>query len=235
MLPDVLTEWSVRAKNLPEHARNAIHTDAGARAAGFPRALVAGVTTYAYMTHLPLVAWGEQWLRDGSAVVRFRSPVFDDDLVTCAPDGAAGVRAVVDGDVRAEASLAPVSIARPTGDEVIEHRYVLGGEFGGEYAARAGDALDVCASLEAVHPAVWPALANDIVHRHLARGSWVHVRSAIRHRMLAPVGSTAQVRATVLRRFNSRAGERAVLHVAIEVSGDVVTELEHEAIVAVHR
>ena len=37
--------WSVTAQNLPEHARNAIHTDEGAQAAGFPRALVAGVTT----------------------------------------------------------------------------------------------------------------------------------------------------------------------------------------------
>ena len=42
---------AVVARNLPEHARNAIHTDAGARAQGFPRALVAGVTTYAYLVH----------------------------------------------------------------------------------------------------------------------------------------------------------------------------------------
>ncbi|SVB41331.1 uncharacterized protein METZ01_LOCUS194185, partial [marine metagenome] len=39
--------WSVRARNLPEHARNPIHTDEGGRAAGFDAALVAGVTVYA--------------------------------------------------------------------------------------------------------------------------------------------------------------------------------------------
>ncbi len=55
-------EWSIKAQNLPEHARNPIHTDAGAQAAGFPRALVAGVTTYAYLTHPLIVAWGEDWL-----------------------------------------------------------------------------------------------------------------------------------------------------------------------------
>ena len=47
-------EWSVKAQNLPEHARNPIHTDAGAQAAGFPRALVAGVTTSVSYTHLTL-------------------------------------------------------------------------------------------------------------------------------------------------------------------------------------
>ena len=52
-----LTSWSIIAQNLPEHARNPIHTDAGAQAAGFPRALVAGVTTYAYMTHPVVAAW----------------------------------------------------------------------------------------------------------------------------------------------------------------------------------
>ena len=47
--------WTVTARNLAHHARNPIHTDAGAQAQGFPRALVAGVTTYAYLTH-PVVA-----------------------------------------------------------------------------------------------------------------------------------------------------------------------------------
>ena len=46
-----LTHWSTRAINLPDHANNLIHTDEGARAAGFPGALVAGATIYAYMTH----------------------------------------------------------------------------------------------------------------------------------------------------------------------------------------
>jgi acyl dehydratase len=231
MLAHVLTSWSVRAQNLPEHARNAIHTDAGAQVAGFPRALVAGVTTYAYLTHVPLAAWGEDWLREGTAEVRFRSPVFDGDEVRCEPIEAGSVHALVDGAVRAEVQLGPVTIATG-GDETYHGSYLLDGEFGSGYAERAGDALDVCSSLSAVHPAVWPAIANDIVHRYLARGSWVHTRSAIRHGGVVAVGSHADVRATVVRRFASRVGERAVLHVAVEVSGDVVAELEHEAIVA---
>ncbi|MBK9970506.1 MAG: hypothetical protein IPP16_07150 [Acidimicrobiaceae bacterium] len=94
--------WSVVAQNLPEHARNPIHTDAGAQAAGFPRALVAGVTTYAYLTHPIVVAWGVEWLQRGGGEVRFRRPVFDHDLLRCTPspdedgddDAGAGVGAV---------------------------------------------------------------------------------------------------------------------------------------------
>ena len=80
--------WTVRARNLPEHARNPIHTDAGAQAAGFPRALVAGVTTYAYLTHPVVAAWGESWLGGGAAEVRFRRPLFDGDDVRCAVEPA---------------------------------------------------------------------------------------------------------------------------------------------------
>ena len=88
----VLETWTVRARNLPEHADNRIHTDAGARAAGFPAALVAGVTTYAYLTHPIVAAWGLDWVANGGGEVRFDAPVFDHDDVTCTP--------VVDDDDR---------------------------------------------------------------------------------------------------------------------------------------
>ena len=39
--------WRLVARNLPAHAGNPIHTDVGARAAGYPSALVAGVTVHA--------------------------------------------------------------------------------------------------------------------------------------------------------------------------------------------
>ena len=95
----VLETWTVLARNLPEHADNRIHTDAGARAAGFPAALVAGVTTYAYLTHPIVAAWGLDWVANGGGEVRFDAPVFDHEAVTCTPvvdDDAV----VVDGAVR---------------------------------------------------------------------------------------------------------------------------------------
>lgn len=67
-----LETWSVRAVNLPDHADNKIHTDEGARAAGFPAALVAGTTIYAYMTHPPAAGWGTHWLSGGGCELHLR-------------------------------------------------------------------------------------------------------------------------------------------------------------------
>ena len=236
---DRLEEWSVVAQNLPEHARNPIHTDAGAQAAGFPRALVAGVTTYAYLTHPPMAEWGLDWVRSGGGEVRFRRPVFDGDLVRCRPavDGdAVMVEAVTDEPeqpraafrvVRHADALAPLRSGEPLHDKHVH----LAGEWGSDYGTRAGDPLDPCTAAGVVHPAVWPALANHLVHTQVARGSWIHTRSIVRHHALAQAGGTAIVRGTVVRRFQSH-GERAVLDVHIIVDDVVVASLEHEAIVA---
>jgi acyl dehydratase len=230
--------WSVRAANLAEHAINPIHTDIGAQAAGFPRALVAGVTTYAYLTHPLAVAWGEDWVGGGGAIVTFRSPVFLDDELVCDPNHTPhgwSVSAVVAGQTRADAlaiiDAGPPPVAR-AGEALRPRRIRLEGEFGAEYGSRAGDDLDLYQRCGIVHPAVWPALANHLVHTEVARGSWIHTRSTIRHHQAVPIGSTADLRGVVVNRRESRAGERAVLDVTIEVDGVVVATLEHEAIVA---
>ena len=231
--------WTVTAQNLPEHARNPIHTDVGAQAAGFPRALVAGVTTYAYLTHPVVAAWGLDWLSHGGGEVRFRRPVFDQDQLRCVPepDGdAVVVQAVTDEPEQPRAVFRAVRIAvapvpmRP-GEALPSKRIRLDGEWGTDYGSRAGDDFPLYADHGVVHPAVWPALANNVVHTEVARGSWIHMRSIVRHHALAPGGSTADIHAVVVRRFESH-GERAVLDVHIEVDGMLVASLEHEAIVA---
>ncbi|MCU1501616.1 MAG: uncharacterized protein JWM12_970 [Ilumatobacteraceae bacterium] len=256
--------WTVVAANLPEHARNPIHTDAGAQAAGFPRALVAGVTTYAYLTHPVVAAWGEEWLRSGGGEVRFRKPVFDGDIVECVPvidadsivrglgevDGGDSGRVVVEartggdgrggkgddgGEVRATfaalARSAQVELLRD-GEKLRTRRIELVGELGTEYGWRAGDELSLYRDRGIVHPAVWPAIANQVVHVDVARGAWIHTRSIIRHHAVAPAGAVADVHATVVRRFEQPTGERAVLDVLIEIDGELIASLEHEAIVA---
>lgn len=232
-------EWSITAQNLPEHARNPIHTDAGAQAAGFPRALVAGVTTYAYMTHPLIVAWGQDWLARGGGEIRFRRPVFDQDVLRCMP--------VADGDLVEVHAITsepeqPRAIFRAVRDggevqplrdgEVLPSKeFQLIDRFSCDYGSRAGDDQPFFADRGLVHPAVWPALANDIVYNSVARGSWVHTRSIIRHHATALVGATAELRSVVVKRFESH-GERAVLDVHIVVDGQVIASLEHEAIVA---
>lgn len=231
--------WTIIAQNLPEHARNPIHTNAGAQAAGFPRALVAGVTTYAYMTHPVVAAWGIDWLKSGGGEFRFRKPVFDNDVVTCEPtDTSDGLRIdVITAEPKdARAFLHAVrnaGTAQPLrdGEKLQNSSYVLSDTFGSDYGARAGDDFSIYRDNGIVHPAVWPALANDVVYNQVARGSWIHMRSIVRHHALAHEGATAELSSVVVRRFESH-GERAILDVHILVEGVVVASLEHEAIVA---
>ena len=231
--------WSVVARNLPEHARNAIHTDAGAKAAGFPGALVAGVTTYAYLTHPVLAAWGLDWLAHGGCQVRFRAPVLAGDLVQCVPvaepDGSVTVEARVSDSplARAVVHAWPVD-ERPVpgrpGERLPEYHVVLNDEFGPDYGVRAGDDLDLCPLEDVVHPAVWLALANNIFHQHLVRGAWIHTRSIVTHRGVARAGADITISTTVVERFQ-RSGERAIADLVIRAGGEIVALVEHEAII----
>ena len=241
-------EWSVSAVNLPEHASNRIHTDAGAREAGFPGALVAGVTVYAYLTHVPMATWGRPWLESGGGSVRFAAPVHEHDLIVCAPapdcdsdsgcaldDDELAVDALVDGGSRARArftpSGGPLPAPRP-GEPLDTIEVPLTDRWEG-YAARIGDDLELYGETDLVHPAAWPALANDVFKEHLVTGSWIHTKSLIRHHGVAHVGSTAVVESAVVDRFRSRTGDRAVVDVTITVGGRPVASLVHEAIVTV--
>ncbi len=241
---------------MPEHANNSIHTDEGARAAGFEKALVAGVTSYAYCLHPVIEHFGLGWLGTGEAEVRFRSPVFDGDLVSFPmidsaqhPEGSVGEPVAADGEVGVEARVArsdrplvtvsawnkhrptPYPSTVPRNGELLETVHLwLEGEYGSQYALRSGNVEDRCAQAGLVHPGVWPALGNYVFHRQLARGSWIHTRSVVRQFAAVADGAEAEVSSTVIERFQ-RGGERAVADVIIRVQGQVVAAIEHEAIV----
>lgn len=224
--------------NAAEHSTNAIHTDAGARAAGFPGALVAGVTTYAYLTHPVVAAWGLDWVAHGGAEVRFDRPMFDGEDVVCSPiaDGdEAVVTAIVAGDPRATLRATRHGGSAPSrrdGATLKPCQVPLSGRYGSDYGMRIGDDLDAYLREGVVHPAVWPAIANTVFSEQLVSGSWIHLRSSIRHHGLARAGATADVHAVVVDRSTRRSGERAVADVVIEVDGRLVATLEHEAIIA---
>jgi acyl dehydratase len=233
--------WTVTARNLPEHATNAIHTDAGAIAAGFESALVAGVTTYAYLTHPLVAAWGLDWLTHGGGEVRFRAPVFADHQVDCVVTAAEGgddvlVEAVCPSQTanprvvfNAVRDAGPPLATRP-GEPLASRQIELTGEFGADYGWRAGDDIELYVRDGIVHPAVWPAIANRVISTELVRGSWIHTRSIIRHHTTAPADAIVDVHATVVDRFE-RHGQRAVIDVLIEHEGRPIVSLEHEAIV----
>ena len=233
--------WTVTARNLSEHAGNVIHTDAGAIAAGFESALVAGVTTYAYLTHPLVAAWGLDWLTRGGGEVRFRAPVFADHQVDCVPSQLDDsddvlVEAVCPSQTnnprvtfRAVRDTGPPPAVR-SGERLASRQFSLSGEFGADYGWRAGDDIGLYLNDGIVHPAVWPAIANRIMSTELVNGAWIHTRSIIRHHAPGPAGATVDVHATVVDRFE-RHGHRAVIDVLIEHEGRPIVTLEHEAIV----
>jgi MaoC like domain len=235
-------DWSIVARNLPDHANNPIHTDAGAQAAGFARALVAGVTSYAYCLHPVLARLGLGFAEHGEAEVRFRSPVFDGDLVafpvTTRSDGGVDIEAVTKRTDKPrivvsawEQQRAEVQVPPRDGERLETVVLALEGEYSSQYAARAGDDFDMQGY---IHPAVWPALANYVFHRQLARGSWIHTRSIVKHHALVRDGAHATIETTVVERFQ-RSGERAIANVVITVGGHLAATIEHEAIIDLTR
>jgi MaoC like domain len=242
----VSAAWSITARNLPEHASNPIHTDAGAQAAGFERALVAGVTSYAYCLHPVLEHFGLAFAESGEAEVRFRSPVFDGDLLHCPVEQIAdtsGEGVTVSASAkRADSPLLSVnawktsrkdrSVAPRPGERLEAMVVRLEGEYSSRYAVLAGDDYSIDGF---VHPAVWLALANYVFHRQLARGSWIHTRSIVSHHALVADGAEASIATTVVERFVRSGGERAIADVVIEVDNNIVATIEHEAIIDLNR
>jgi hypothetical protein len=234
-----LAPWSTNARNLPEHAHNIIHTDLGAHAAGFPGALVAGTTVFAYLTHVPASAWGMSWLTAGSSEVRFRSPVFEDDLVQCVPTEtktgeqlATVVEARVDDQPKASCRFALVGDIVPDrlGDPLPQIPIVFDDDLA-RYGLRAGDDLDLYEERGIVHPAAWPTIGNRVTIANFVNGPWIHVRSHITHLGLARFGSTATVTSTLRERFDSRAGERVIIDIRVTSDGEEIAAIEHESII----
>jgi MaoC like domain len=253
--------WSIVARNLPEHANNAIHTDEGARAAGFEKALVAGVTSYGYCLHPVIEHFGLSWLGTGEAEVRFRSPVFDGDLVSfplvhltpnpaqdAAQDPSRGP-AQDPSEVSVEARVARLNRPLVSVSAWRNHRST-------PYPAstpRPGEALQtVHLRLEGEYGSQYALRSGNqddqcakagLVHP----GVWPALGNYVFHRQLAR-GSWIHTR-SIVRQFAAvadgveaevsstvierfqRGGERAVADVIVRVEGRVVAAIEHKAIV----
>jgi acyl dehydratase len=227
-----MRNWSTRAVNLPEHGNNRIHTDEGARAKGFSAALVAGVTIYAYLSHLPATAWGLDWVSGGGAHVRFRAPVLDGDLVECVAKGDGHVEAQVGGETRATCEMFRTAPDLPVraGEALKTYEFELDQPWI-DYGERGGDDCPLYRELRITHPVAWLMLANRFFGEQLVSGPWIHVRSIVAHHGVARLGSTITAEAVVVDRFDSRAGRRAIADVRIHADGDLVATVEHESII----
>jgi acyl dehydratase len=78
----VLPVHTLRARNDATASANKIHDDTVAVQYGFRGGLVPGVSVYAYMTYPLVQSFGAEWLRRGTAQVRFAKPIYEGDAVT---------------------------------------------------------------------------------------------------------------------------------------------------------
>lgn len=113
-------DYRVRAKNIAAQSENRMHSDDVARAYGFKGALVSGVAVYSYMTRPLVEHFGEAWLAQGSAEVKFFQPAYDADLLSIqarpAPQGDTVVVTALneEGDELARLEAGPPGGAAPS-------------------------------------------------------------------------------------------------------------------------
>lgn len=143
---------------------NRVHSDAGAREIGFPRALVPGIVTYGLIE-------ASRWPRHRA---RFLAPIYDGDLLTIEADRAAGE------DGAARIVIEPVES-------------IAWDEEGGEgLRAIEMDIRDARLRGVTVSGAVLD-LAHQILMANFDWGPWLHVSSEVENHAAAPPDGRYQV------------------------------------------
>ncbi len=74
--------YCVTAFNASKHSENKMHDDTVAKKFGFSGGLVAGAEVFAYMSHVPLQAWGLAFLERGRMEGRFLKPIYDGETAS---------------------------------------------------------------------------------------------------------------------------------------------------------
>jgi hypothetical protein len=235
-------EYTVTAFNTDTASSNRIHDDATARRFGFRGGLVPGVDTYAYLVHLPALAWGRDWLAGGSLVARFEQPVYDGDEVqvvwrrdgnlevrdpaghrcaTAIPAKRATRETVYDfplvetvaRDERPPAS--PETLAVGTLFALEPHRFDA--EVAHGYLDDVREDLALFRDEGIANPAWLLRDANHVLSANVELGPWIHVESEVVHHGLVTDGAMVSARARVERLFEKK-GHRfvtlAVQHLA---------------------
>lgn len=216
---------ALTAFNTATESENKIHDDAVASRFGFTGGLVPGVDDFAYMTHVPLSAWGKAWLSEGGMQARFLKPVYDGDAVTVQGEAegadrltlgltARGIVCATGEAMRRVEGPAPALIpfAEPvetaTRPKASMETLAVGTVLGSQaelYTAELG-----AAHLEAVrgdhalyekgaicNPGYLLRRANYILALHVRLGPWIHTESRIRLHGLLHDGETFETRAVV--------------------------------------
>ena len=243
------------AFNTATASTNKIHDDDVARQYGFHGGLVPGVDVYAYLTHLPVRAWGRRWLEDGRISARFVTPVYDgrevtvsgtwdgDDLdlivadgtTTCA-SGRAGRPAPTTTGAEPPAAPLPAD-PPPASPEALRPGTVLGtvtDRFDvaahASYLADVRESLPLYAAEGIAHPGWVLRFANTALARNVVLGPWIHVSSDVALLGVVTDGADVAARAVVLDEFERKGHRFVTMDVAISADGRPVQRVTHTAI-----
>lgn len=256
--------WTVTARNIAAESGNVIHDDDAAKALGYERALVAGITTYGYAVRQVVAALGALWLERGTLEVRLRQPAYEGDefTVTVEDQPLASVRASVyrdnDGVVVATADATPggPGLLAPTAHPVSGQRdkpypaerqalegvahlpsieYTIDDAWQQKLLLDLDNDLEIFDQLGVVHPVVYGDVANISFMNGVQLGPWIHARSRVRHHRALRVGETISVRPRIAELQTIRGAEHITLDTAVVADGLVVARIEHAAIYAFDR
>lgn len=253
-----LGKYPVAAYNTAKESENKIHDDAVAQRFGFRGGLVPGVDVYAYMTHLPVEAWGRAWLERGRADCQFLKPVYEGKTAIVTgerSEAAMTLEVTVEGELCASGSAAlrdtPAAVPdvasfaeasppelRPVADEtsLAAGRWLgmrpllVTGEFAENYLRDVRETDLLYARESIVHPGMILRTCNWLLTHNVVLGPWIHVGSTISNFAAARVGQTLTARARVAGNYEKKGHRFVDLDALVLADGNPVARIAHTAI-----
>jgi hypothetical protein len=253
-----LGPYRVSAFNTAHDSENKIHDDSVARRFGFGGGLVPGVDVYGYMTHLPVMRWGRDWLERGTAECRFFKPVYDGDIASVTArevDGGLDISVESRGESCASGRAALPGAAdlprldqfekatqralRPPADEasLAEETwlgldpYPVTPEMAARYLADSHESAAIYVEEGLVHPREILRSCNFVLSRNVVFGPWIHTASRVQNLGAVAVGSSLSARARITRNYEHK-GHRFVEIDALVLANETtpVARITHTAI-----
>jgi len=249
--------YSVAAYNTAKESENKIHDDAVARRFGFRGGLVPGVDVYAYMTHLPIEAWGRAWLERGLADCRFLKPVYEGTTAivrgehagaamtlqvavnaeVCATGSAALGGAPAAPDVASFMAATPPEVRPPADETSLSVGTWLGirplpvsSEFAANYLRDVRETDRLYAREGLMHPGLVLRTCNWVLTHNVVLGPWIHVGSSVNNFAAAGIGQTLTARARIVANYE-RKGHRFVdLDALVLADRTPIARVAHTAI-----
>lgn len=247
-----MTVTKLTARNYAEDHTNKIHSDETARQYGFTGALVPGVGIYSYLIEPVVNEFGDQWLQQGSASVKFLKPVYDGSEVTVHGKlvDPSTMHLEIYDEGKTLCAVGEAALPRNASSALLEdyplhplpkpedRRLPLAS------ALHAGDvlgSLDGILDLEKIgahfgqvvrRPALLLALANDLVAGNIALGPWIHTASTVTHFGMLNDGEPYSVRGCVTESGEKRGHDYVVVDLAVHGLGDrPIAAIRHSALI----